>query len=399
MTRVVAIVPWGDVIEDYLDPIGVTLEAFAGEMSGGWLFGYVEALQAVGWAPFVLVPSSRVEQPRRLVHAATGCAIWLVPGRTCQKVGNPELRAVRQWLTTPVQGMAKVLRNQRCDLLLVQDYERPQFDALVRLGRTMGIPVFATFQGGDHIQSRVERLVRRRTIRRSAGLIVAASAERARVDRDYGLGAGHVAAIPNPVDLELWSPLPRSDARAALGIEEAAFVAVTHGRIDIHRKGLDLLLAAWRGPGLLVLIGSGQDRDRLAAMIEDRSDVRWIDGYTNDRQFIRRWLSAADLYVSASRLEGMPVAPIEAMACGLPVVASTAKGLEDIFPADLPAGGLLFPNGDVAALSAAVDRLRDDPALRQRLGEAGREVAGRRFSIAAVGQSLRQFLERGVDPG
>jgi starch synthase len=256
----------------------------------------------------------------------------------------------------------------------------------------MGIPVFATFQGGDWTLSRVERLVRRRSIRRAAGLVVAASAERARVAAAYDLQAERIAAVPNPVDLEVWTPMPRAEARASLKIGEHDFVAVTHGRIDIHRKGLDLLLAGWAGSGLLVLIGSGQDRERFAAMVGGRTDVRWIDHYTNDRELIRRWLSAADLYISASRLEGMPVAPLEAMACGLPVVVSTAKGLEDIFPPDLPSGGIRFPSGDVDSLSAAIKKLRDNPALRHRLGLHARAVIELRFSIACVGERLGLLL-------
>jgi starch synthase len=389
---VVAIVPWGDVIEDYLGPIGLSVEEFARDMSGGWLFGYVQALQSAGFSPFVLAPSASVDEPRKLTHADTGIAIWLVPGRSCQSIGNPELRSVCQWLTMPWSAMKQVLRQERCHYLLVQDYERPQYDSLVNIGRSMGIPVFATFQGGDRTSSRVEGPVRRRSIRRAAGLVVAASAERMRLASAYALPAERITAIPNPVDLELWSPMPRAAARASLNIAEQVFLAVTHGRIDIHRKGLDLLLAGWAGPGLLVLIGSGQDRERFATMVEGRTDVRWIDHYTNDRDLIRRWLSAADLYISASRLEGMPVAPLEAMACGLPVIASTAKGLEDIFPVDLPSGGVRFPSGDVDALSAAIQKLRNDPALRHRLGLQAREAVRRLFSIASVGERLASLL-------
>jgi starch synthase len=392
MKPVVAIVPWGDVIEDYLGPIGLTVDEFARDMSGGWLFGYVLALQSAGFSPLVLAPSSGVDEPRRLTHADTGAAIWLVPGRSCQSIGNPELRSVSQWLTMPRAATRQVLRLEGCQYLLVQDYERPQFEALVSLGRSMRIPVFATFQGGDRTLSRVERLFRGRSIRRATGLVVAASAERTRVAAAYGLQAERIAAVPNPIDLEVWTPMPRTEARAFLEIGEHDFVAVTHGRIDIHRKGLDLLLAGWAGPGLLVLIGSGQDRERFTAMVADRSDVRWIDHYTNDRELIRRWLSAADLYISASRLEGMPVAPLEAMACGLPVIASTAKGLEDIFPPDRPVGGISFPSGDVRALSAAIRKLRDDPALRHRLALEARAMAEHHFSVASVGERLRLLL-------
>ena len=395
MSGVVAIVPWGDVIEDYLAPIGLTVHQFAREMSGGWLFGYVEGLKQAGWTPLVLAPSTSVRGIERLAHAATGAPIWLVPGRSCEAIKNSALRAVQQWRTTPLRAMAKVLRQERCEALIVQEYERPQFDLLVGLGRSLRVPVFATFQGGDRTLSPVERPVRGRSIRQAAGLIIAASAERERVGKTYPTAV--VADIPNPIDVEEWRPSPRHEARSALGLADDLFVAVTHGRIDLYRKGLDLLLAAWTGPGQLVLIGSGQDRERLAAMIAGRSDVRWIDTYTNDRPFIRRWLAAADVYISASRTEGMPVAPLEAMACGLPVIGSTAQGLRDILEGDEPPGGVLFPSGDGAALSAAVARLRDDPQLRRQLGAQGRNLVQKRFSIPSVGRDLHHFLQAGMN--
>jgi len=391
MNTAVAIVPWGDVIEDYLAPIGLTVRQLAEEMSGGWLFGYVEALQQAGWAPLVLAPSSSVRQPERLIHAATGAPIWLVPGRSCESIQNRNLRALRQWITTPLRAFREVLLQERCRTLIVQDYERPQFDALAALGRSLRVPVFATFQGGDRTLSGLEGLVRGRSVASAAGLIIAASAERERVQALYR--PAHVADIPNPIDIYEWQPSSRSEARSVLGLADGPFIAVTHGRIDVHRKGLDVLLAAWTGPGELILIGSGQDRERLAAMVAGRSDVRWIDSYTNDRSLIRRWLCAADVYVSASRIEGMPVAPLEAMACGLPVIGSTAQGLRDILEGDGPSGGLLFPSENVAALSAAISRLRDDPALRSRLGDGARRLVEQRFSVPTVSRALDALLQ------
>lgn len=395
MSRVVAIVPWGDVIEDYLGPIGLTVQQFADEMSGGWLFGYVAALQLAGWSPLILAPSSSVRGTERLTHADTGAPIWLVPGSSTEEAGTGSLRAARQWLTMPLSGMRRVLEAQQCKALIVQDYERPQFDFLVALGRAHRLPVLATFQGGDRTLSRLERLVRGRSMTRAAGLIIAASAERERVRGTYR--PSRIADIPNPLDLEEWRPSPREEARAALGLHADRFVAVTHGRIDIYRKGLDVLLAAWSGPGELVLIGSGQDRERLGTLTAGRSDVRWIDTYSNDRTFIRQWLSAADVYVSASRIEGMPVAPLEAMACGLPVIGSTAPGLRDILESGGPQAGLLFPSEDVAALSAALARLHDDPVLRRELGRQGRSLVEQRYSLTTVSEALDALLRASLE--
>ena len=107
---------------------------------------------------------------------------------------------------------------------------------------------------------------------------------------------------------------------------------------------------------------------------------------------MRLWLSAADAYLTTSRVEGMPVAPLEAMACGLPVVASDAHGLPDIFAAGEDHGGIITAREDVSAIAAALDRLAGDPALRSQLSRAARRRVEEHFSIPAVGAALSRFL-------
>jgi starch synthase len=143
-----------------------------------------------------------------------------------------------------------------------------------------------------------------------------------------------------------------------------------------------------------VLIGSGQDDERLAALLADPSlrSVDWRAGYTTDRVEMRRWLSAADAYVTASRIEGMPVAPLEAMACGLPIVASRAQGLPEILAEGERSGGLLVPCEDAPALAAALERLAGAPELRAELGRAARARIEGHFTVPAVGRALQRFM-------
>jgi starch synthase len=177
------------------------------------------------------------------------------------------------------------------------------------------------------------------------------------------------------------------------------FIAVNHGRIDIRRKGLDVLLQAWSAladdsQAKLVIIGSGQDRDAFAELVRksDFPNLLWLSGYTTDRTMVRRWLSAADAYVTTSRIEGMPVAPIEAMACGLPVIASDAQGLPDILAEGEGSGGLLIPQEAPEKIADGLKRLRDDADLRHRLGIAARSRVERNFSLQAVGTALDALL-------
>src|SRR5947209_7078624 len=75
----VALVPWGDVFEDYLDEIGLSLRDFLDDVSGGWIFGYVKALAGAGVETVLVIVSRSVRAPERRVHRATGAPVWVIP--------------------------------------------------------------------------------------------------------------------------------------------------------------------------------------------------------------------------------------------------------------------------------------------------------------------------------
>jgi len=421
MTPRVALLPWGDVFEDWLDPLGVTPEAFRDEMTGSWMFGYADALRTAGIDTVIVCVTSRVVTPTEWTHGPTGAALHLLPPGPAfapvsrrmlrQPVGGRRdvgtlargaLRNIAPYLATPVARLARLLRTERCTAILCQEYETPRFDACVLAGKLTKLPVFATFQGGDYQDSRLERPLRSLTIRRAAGLIVATTSEIERIQARYRLLPERIAHIFNPVDVDLWHPRGRLEARAELGIAEDATLVVWHGQVQIQRKGLDVLLDAWtqitRARGArnleLLLIGAGVDADEVRRRIAEQhiAHVRLLDNWVNDRRRIAQLLSAGDLYVFPSRHEGFPLAPIEAMACGLPVVAADAQGIPDILARGPADGGLVVPRGDRAALARAIDELVDDDQRRRDLGRRARGRAEAAFSLASVGRELRRFL-------
>lgn len=89
-----AILPWGDLIEDYLDPVGLTLDEMCRDMTGGWLFGTVEALQRVGVECVLFVITARLEQARSLRHEPTGMLVRALPCR-------PAYRGLRRFVSNP----------------------------------------------------------------------------------------------------------------------------------------------------------------------------------------------------------------------------------------------------------------------------------------------------------
>ena len=414
---VVALLPWGDLIEDYLDPLGLSLDAFADDMTGGWLFGYVEALESAGWRVVLCCVSHTVRRPERRCHLPTGATLWVLPpsrlyrwlrGATASGAlpARGRLHAMRErvlpYLATPPARLARVLRRERCRAVLCQEYESPRFDVCVGLGRFLRLPVVATFQGGDRHAGRIERALRPRTVRAAAGLVIAAEGEAARVQTAYGVPRDRIARIPNPLDLDAWEETDRRAARDLLGLPPEAVVAAWHGRVTLAAKGLDVLLDAWaaverhdpaRDVRLLV-IGTGPDANAFRARADALGlrTLHWIDDFVLDRDRLRRLLGAADLYVFPSRHEGFAVAPLEAMASGLPVVAADASGIDDLLPHGEADGGLVVPRGDANALVAALERLLGDAPRRAALGRRARARA-RTASTEAVGQRLAAVLQ------
>jgi len=424
----IALLHWGDLIEDFLDTIGVSFEAFCNEMTGGWLFGYIEALQLMGVQTVLFCISARVTEPTRYTHKPTGATICVLPAPSIHHVtrrqmlnpyGGPLeevfgeshgvrrhllaiLRDISPYLATPLGRLARELRREGCQAILCQEYEYARFDVCVLLGQLMRLPVFATFQGGDFQMSRLERLLRPLTIRACAGLIVAPQTEAKRVQARYGIPSHKLARIFNPMDLANWQAFDRSEVRAVLGIPIDAQVVVYHGRIELHRKGLDILTEAWEQVCRdrperdlrLLLVGTGSDADqlrqRIAAM--ELRGVLWVDEYLCDRTKIRQYLSSADLYTLPSRHEGFPVAPIEAMACNLPVVAADAPGVPDILEGGEASGGLVVPRENATALALAIGRILDNEAWGRELGKRARYRAQSCFSLEVIGKQLRDFL-------
>jgi starch synthase len=418
----VAILPWGDVLEDYLEPIGCTVDDFAERQSGGWLFGYVQALRQAGVASVVVCWSRTVDRPTRRIHAPTGAVLWFLPPSRAYRAARAQLadpyawttgsalrpgasrpagavaRLAAPYLATTPTTLARVLRQEGCRAVLCQEYEEGRFDVCVALGRLLRLPVVATFQGGDHTRTRLERLVRRRSVRAADGLVVAAEGEAERVARRYGVPPGRIARIPNPLDPATVPRTDRAAARARLDLPADARVAVWVGRVDIGPKGIDTLLDAWQvvrgGPRVLLLLGTGPGSAWLHGQLAERGldDVRWRDEYVLDRAVVGTYLSAADVFVLPSRQEGFPVAPVEAMAAGLPVVAADAPGVRAVVGDGDHAGGVVVPRDDPEALARELGRHLDDDALARAAGAAARRRAETTFSLEAVGTRLRELL-------
>jgi glycosyltransferase involved in cell wall biosynthesis len=406
----------------------VSLEGLRDDVSGGWLFGYVQALQQAGIHTEIVCISARVDDPICWEHGPTGAPIWFLPASKGYKVLRRRLadpyawehrqalrdrrwralplglmaRQLAPYCATPIRTIAHHLRRQHYDAVLCQEYEYPRFDICSLMGLLLRLPTYATFQGGNFRLTPLEGVVRPLSLRLCSGVIIGSTTEATRMMRKYRMPAARVARIYNPLDIAAWPAERDPRIRSELDIPAEARVVAWHGRVDFHRKGLDVLCHAWHllssgwsgQPLRLLLVGTGNDAPELRRRIADLAlpGVHWVDEYVLDRQLLRRYLSAADVYMFPSRNEGFPMAPVEAMACGLPVVSADVPGIRDIFVEGEGSGALIVPREDGPAVAAALTRVLHDETLRGQLGRRARRRAENAFGPEAVGRQLRAFL-------
>lgn len=241
------------------------------------------------------------------------------------------------------------------------------------VARRLRVPVVSTVHGFFHRGGWRARLTERLHVAalRRLDAVVAVSRALAADLRAKGVPGARLSSIPNAW-CESSPPLTRTDARRALGIPEGALVAGCVGRIT-HQKGLDVALAALGRLGdlrvTLSIVGDGEDRAALetqARAIGVEARVTWHGARTSAHELMR----AFDVFVLCSRWEGTPIALLEAMAAGVPVVATDVGGVPDVVSAS---EALVIPPEDVRALADAIRSVIADPvaaASRARAAQA-----------------------------
>ncbi|MEJ0015133.1 MAG: glycosyltransferase family 4 protein [Acetobacteraceae bacterium] len=221
---------------------------------------------------------------------------------------------------------------------------------------------------------------------RVTGTYFTVSDAEARDARRLGIHRGAIG-IANGRDPARFRPDPaaRRRMREALGVPQERVVVLAVSRLVWHKGYPELAAALPLVPGAeLWVVGERLTSDRgpdMAALLRDAGlgERLRLLGYRED---VADLMAAADIFVLPSRFEGLPMSVIEAMLSGLPVVATAVRGpAEQVVPEET---GLLVPAGDAAALARALARLAADPALRARMGAAGRRRAEERYDEAKV---------------
>jgi len=253
----------------------------------------------------------------------------------------------------------------------------------VLAARLAGAPCVVTVHGGEQLDSAVYQRRTRRAARFLRRIVVHGSmVKRSLVSA--GVPAGGIDVVPCGVPAPHERP-SRERARALLGVPSDAFVVSTLGRL-IPRKGIGDLIAAFGllpadgGRSLLFVGGDGPERERLERMVDGSvaGRVRFLGTLADPAALY----AASDLFVLPARHEAFGLVYVEAAHFGVTSIGGSEDGTADAIEHEV--SGLLVKPGDVHSLVLAIERLRDDTELRNRLSAAAARQAARRFSVAAM---------------
>lgn len=284
--------------------------------------------------------------------------------------------------------LAALFRRRRADVVHTHNPQPLLFSSLP--ARASGAALVHTKHGVNPDNRR--RLAMRRVAGRLVSAFVAVSEPTAEVARAGGECArARLHVVPNGIDLDRFRPdaEARRAVREELGIPEDAFVVGTVGRLYVE-KGHEFLIRSL-APVLgdrfhLVITGEGPERDNLTAQVAALAHPRSVH-LTGNRRDVPRVLAALDVFTLTSKSEGLPLVIPEAMAAGLPVVATAVGGVPQVI--DAGETGWLVAYGDDAALRERMCALDADRDRARRCGAVARERAlGRHSSRRMVDDYL-----------
>lgn len=294
----------------------------------------------------------------------------------------------KQWdglfMALSTYAMVKRLKLAGRADIIDAHFAYPDGYAATLLGRWLKVPVAITLRGTEARHARTPTLVGPLTkALQGATRLIAVSSELRRVALQLGADPARALVVGNGVDISKFQPHPRDQARAKLGIAPTARVLISVGGL-VERKGfhrviplLPELLKSY--PDLVYLIvggasAEGNNRAELEKMVADLGvgpHVRFLG--PKPHEALAEVLSAADVFVLATRAEGWANVFLEAMGCGLPVVTTDVGGNREVVCR--PELGEVVPFGDQQALGDALQAALKTPWRAERIRQYALENA------------------------
>jgi glycosyltransferase involved in cell wall biosynthesis len=294
-------------------------------------------------------------------------------------LGRRSPRDVRAW-----RPLVRLLRTAPIDVVHAHMFTTNVWSAVI--GRVCRVPTIITHEHTWSFRGQpLRRLLDREVVGRLSDAVLTVSREdRRRMIELEGLSPAKVRYIP--IGLPQFESPSETKTRSFPAIPPGSPVVAAVGRLE-RQKRLDVLVRATAilaesHPSIcVVLAGSGSQAGALAALARELNVHEHVlfPGRI-DRGAVRELLAVADVAALSSDFEGSPLAVMEYMAAGKPVVATNVGGVPDLIDSD---SGILIEPGDERALAVALARLLDDAELRRRMGAAAAARQRRHFSMDA----------------
>ncbi|MBK8205857.1 MAG: N-acetyl-alpha-D-glucosaminyl L-malate synthase BshA [Planctomycetes bacterium] len=264
-------------------------------------------------------------------------------------------------------------------------------------GAGKNVKLITTLHGTDITiigQQRIFQPITRFGIRASDGVTSVSAELKDRVLDTIDCGAQHIEVIPNFVDTERFKPGCCKEKRAHLAAADEKIVMHVSNFREVKRPR-DVVQAFARGTrdikARLVMVGDGPEVGAIRELVRELG----IEGRVNmlgTYDAIWELLPQADLFFLPSEYESFGLSALEAMACGVPVVASNTGGLPEVVEHGVH--GTLHKPGDVDAFAASIHALLRDDATRTRMGQAARERAETKFKREALLPVWEAYYEK-----
>lgn len=299
---------------------------------------------------FEQIEGTEVEHPRYIVLPKMG---WLSGMGYFFGV----MRSLRRWKRAALDKGDRLIVHAHCAY--------PDAVGVALAAGLLRIPYVVTAHGSDINVYAEQGLLRpqvRWALRHAAGVIAVSRAIEEKISRLTKPERIRLARIPCAgFDQKLFFPRERDAVRDSIGLRDRRHVVLFVGQL-VPVKGVEFLVEAWAGLSrrgeigerdLLVLIGDGPERDKLERQVRAvgvADTVRFTGALAHAE--VANWVAAATLLCLPSHSEGTPNVIVEALACGIPVVASRVGGIPDLIEEGI--NGLLVPPADVPGLSQAL---------------------------------------------
>lgn len=211
----------------------------------------------------------------------------------------------------------------------------------------------------------------------------------------YRVNREKVVYIPNVIDINLFKPLSKNEARKKIGIKTDDKIILFTGRF-VREKGLPYLLEAARdilnkyNNVSFLLLGGGFDEEIVRSWVEKNPNIRkkiLLLPYM-EYEKLRYVYFSSDIFVLPSLAEGLSMSILEAMACGLPVIATRVGGNPELVGEE---AGILIKPKDAREIASSIKRLLDDEALAEKMGKEGRKKV--KTVYGDVKKRIKAFIE------